>query len=112
MAFKDNFKDIGGGDYVSADEKQALADGGVEFSITSVVEDQQNKYGPRYVLKAIVPNPETGDEEERNISFSIGTVESRDRMLAQMEEYLDGDDAEDVPVTLEKVGRSWILRLV
>lgn len=113
-SFKDQYKDIGGGQYISAEEKQVLADSGAEFVITEVIEDKANKYGERYVLKVVVPDGilEPTDAETRNMAFSIGTVESRDRMLSQMEEYLEGDDAEDVAATLEKVGRSWILRLV
>lgn len=114
MSFKDSFKDIGGGQYLSAEDKETLASTGTEFAITEVIEDQANKYGPRYVLKVVVPDGilEPTDAESRNMAFQIGTVESRDRMLQQMEAYLEGDDAEDVPATLEKVGRSWVLRLV
>jgi hypothetical protein len=63
------------------------------------------------VLTVTLPNPETGDDEERLISFPIGSgVDSRDRMLAALKDYIEGDDAEEVKAKLEKVGRSYIIR--
>lgn len=110
MGFFDTFQDIGGGSWVSSAEKAVLIEQGIPLTITAVIEDEKNKYGPRYVAKALVPNPETGDEEERQIGFPIGTVESRDRMLDAMQEYLQGADAEPVTVKLEKVGNSILVR--
>lgn len=110
MAFWDEYKEVGG-NFVKAPEKQILMDEGVPFPITSVVEDQTNKYGPRYVAQVVIPEGVDGCEAgERTISFPIGTVESRDRMLSQMEKYLDRDDADDVTVKLEKVGQSILIR--
>jgi hypothetical protein len=109
MSFWDSYKDTGG-NYISAEEKQVLIDEGVPLTVVSIIEDERNKYGPRYVAKVLAPNPETGDTEERNIGFPIGTVESRDRMLDQMASYLEEDGQEPVVVKLEKVGRSIIIR--
>lgn len=109
MSFFDEYQEVGGS-YIGADEKKAMMDAGIPFTITAVLDDDGNKYGARYVTKVLVPNPETGDEEERNISFPKGTVDSRDRMLGQMQEYLSRPDAEPVVCKLEQVGRSILIR--
>lgn len=109
MGFFDEYKEIGG-NYVKADEKQVLIDNGIPFQVTAVVADDENKYGPRYVATVLLPDPENGDEAERAISFPKGTVDSRDRMLNQMMNYLEREDAEPVLVKLDKVGRSILVR--
>lgn len=109
MGFWDEYKEIGG-NFIKAEEKQVLIENGIPMVVLAVIEDQANQYGPRYVAQVSVPNPETGEDEERAISFPIGTVESRDRMLAQLTEYLGRPDAEEVTVKLEKAGRSILLR--
>lgn len=110
MAFWDEYKEVGG-NFVKAPEKQILMDEGVPFPILKVVEDQANKFGPRYAATVVLPEGVEGVEAgERVISFPIGTVESRDRMLNQMETYLDREDADDVVVKLEKVGQSILIR--
>lgn len=99
-----------GGNYLKAAEKKAVAEAGIPFVITAVKEGEYDGQ-PRYVLDIIVPNPETGDDEERLLAFPIGSgVESRDRMLAALMEYLEGDSPEEVKAKLEKVGRSYIIR--
>lgn len=107
--FWDEYTEVSG-NFIGADEKAVLMEQGIPLTVLGVIEDQHNQYGPRFVATVLAPNPETGDEEERLISFPIGTVESRDRMLAQMSEYLKRDDAEKVVVKLEKKGRSILLR--
>ena len=109
MSFFDEYKEIGG-NFVSAEEKKVLMDEGIPIQITEVVDDDANRFGARFVAKALVPDPASGDEEERAISFPKNTVESRDRMLFQMQEYLARDDSEPVMVKLEMVGRSIIIR--
>lgn len=109
MGFWDEYKEIGG-NFIKADEKQVIIDNGIPLRVSAVIEDQNNQYGPRYVAQVEVPNPETGEDEERVIGFPIGTVESRDRMLGQLVEYLGREDAEVVTVKLEKAGRSILLR--
>lgn len=78
---------------------------GMPFTITAVRED-----GPRYVLEVVLSNPESGDDEDRLLSFPIGSgVESRDKMLKRLKEHLEREDAEEVTARLEKVGRSYVL---
>lgn len=109
MSFFDTYQEIGG-NFIKADEKRVLMDEGIPLTITGIAEDPTNKYGPRYVLAVLVPNPETGQEEERSLGFLQGSVESRDRMLSQMKEYLESDGAEPVVCKLEQVGRSILIR--
>lgn len=114
--FGSQFQDIGGGDWVSSEEKAVFIEQGIPLTITALVEDQANKYGPRFVAKVLAPNPETGDEEERNLGFPLGTVESRDRMLFAMRDgvgdYPGLDHGGDpVVVKLTKVGNSIIIKV-
>lgn len=109
MSFWDEYKEVGG-NYIKADEKQVLIDNGIPLTVTAVVEDQHDSYGPRFVASVTVPDPATGEDEERAVSFPIGTVESRDKMLRQMADYLGREDAEAITVKLEKAGRSILIR--
>lgn len=121
-SFFDEYVDIGGsgGDWVSASEKAVLMEQGIPITITDVVDDDENRYGPRFAVFALVPDPESGEETERKLGFAKVTrdddgnvesgVESRDRMLIQMQAYLARDDAQPVQVKLEKVGRAILIR--
>lgn len=109
MGFFDEFQDTASGAWVAKDEKQELMDNGVAFPITAVDVEDSPQYGERYVTKVTLPNEE-GEDEERLISFPKGSVESRDRMLDAMAKYLEGEGVDAPVVTLEKVGRSIIIR--
>lgn len=108
MGFFDEFEEIGG-DFVKGAEKEVLAANGIPFQVVAVLDDDESQYGARYVLRANVPDPESGDERERSMAFAKASVDSRDRMLAAMQKYLD-EGGEPVTVKLEKAGRSWLLR--
>lgn len=109
MSFWDEYKEIGG-NFIKAEEKAVIIENGIPLVVLGVVEDQHNQFGPRYVAQVEAPNPETGEDEERCVSFPIGTVESRDRMLSQMAEYIDANPGEQITVKLEKVGRAILVR--
>lgn len=109
MGFFDEYKDIGGGSYISADEKAVLIENGIPFQITDVQYQEESKYGERYVCRVLTPDPESGETEERLMSFTAGTVESRDRMLKALEAWLEEGDNEPPYVKLEKVGRAVII---
>lgn len=115
MSFFDEYKEIGGR-FLKAEDKQVLIDNGIPFQVTEVQADDENQYGPRFVAKTLLPVTlaegavADNEESEVNIAFPKGTVESRDRMLKQMSEYLEREDAAPVIVKLEKVGRSILLR--
>jgi hypothetical protein len=109
MGFWDNYVDEGGGQYVSAEEKASLIDNEVAFQIIAVVEDADNQYqgkpSPRFIATVLLPNPLTGENEERLMGFARNPGgSSRDRMLEALVEYLADGDAEDVFVVLEKFG--------
>jgi len=98
----------GGGSYISAAEKKVLAENGIPITIGAIRQvfkfDNEN-----YELTVLAPDPETGDDEERILSFPIGTgAESRDRMLTGLKTYLD-DGGEPVKAKVTKVGRGYYL---
>lgn len=109
MGFWDNYQDIGGGSWVSAEEKLVLAESGIPLTITAAVDDDDNKYGARYVVKFTAPDPETGEDEDRQVGLQKGTVESRDRFLKQVQAHL-ADGGEPVVAKLAKVGQSYIFQ--
>lgn len=104
MGFFDEFKDTSGGSWVGAEEKAELIASGTVLSVTDVIYDPTNKYGPRYVVKFSL------DGEDRSIGFGAESVESRDRMLAALAEYLDANEGETTELIMEQVGRSVVLR--
>lgn len=111
MGFFDEYVDLGsGGSYLKSDEKQELIENGIAFTIVGLTYDGENKYGPRYVAFCEIPNLETGEPEERKIGFPVGSgADSRDAMLRQMDEYLQGDGAQPVNVKLEKPNRAIVI---
>jgi hypothetical protein len=109
VSFFDGYKDIGGGQYVGSDEKDVLIENGIPFQMTDVVYQEESKFGERFVTRVLLPDPETGETEERLLSFGVGTVESRDRMLRALAEWLDEGDNEPPYVKLTRVGRAVII---
>jgi hypothetical protein len=106
----------GGGAYLSADEKAALVEGEVEFLVTGVRDDSANTFNgkpaPRFVAEITLPNPLSGEDEEKMIGFPTGSgVVSRDNQLEGMLEYFQsgGDPLE---VILYKGGNAFLLRPV
>lgn len=108
MGFFDEYEEIGG-NFVKGAEKETLAANGIPFQVQAVLDDDESQYGARYVLKALVPDPENGEETERSMAFAKASVDSRDRMLNAMQKFLE-DGGDPVTVKLEKAGRSWLLR--
>lgn len=86
----DDYK--GGGNYISAAEKKALAQSGIPFTVTAVRGPIEKGFErPAFDLDIIVPDPESGEDEERCLSFPYGSgAESRDRMLKGIQVYLKG----------------------
>lgn len=111
MSFFDSYKDLGGGGtYLKSDEKQFLIENGVVFEITGLAMDEENQYGPRFVAFCAIPNADSGEPEDKKISFPVGSgAESRDSMLRAMEKYLADEGAEPVRVKLTKPGRAILL---
>lgn len=110
-SFWDGYKDEGGGMYLSAAEKAALIENEVAIQIVGVREDEANQFkgqpSPRFVVTALVPNPLTGENEERLAGFAISPEgSSRDRLLEALAEYLETDEgqADEINVVLEQIG--------
>lgn len=95
----------GGSQYVSGEEKEALLASGNAFAITGVKFDPKGGYdnADRYVLDVILAG------EERKLSFQAGSVDSRDRMLAAMAEFLDANAGTTVNATLVASGRATLI---
>jgi hypothetical protein len=104
MGFFDEFKDVGGGSWVGAEEKAEMIASETVITVSDVIYDPTNKYGPRYVVKFVL------DGEDRSIGFGAESVESRDRMLAALSDYLDANEGETVDLVMEKIDRSVVLR--
>ena len=109
--FFDTYQDIGGGKYVDAKEKDALIENGVPFEITDVVYQSESKFGARFVCRVVLPDfeDENGEGEDRLMSFGANSVESRDRMLNALMEYLKDPEATPPSVRLEKAGRATLI---
>ena len=103
--FWDNYKDEGGGKYLTAAEKSTLIDDETVLEVVAVRYDEKNQFqgnpSPRYVVTFNV------DGTERFAGFAISEDgdSSRDRLLGALVDYLDADDAEPVMVVLEKIGQ-------
>ena len=97
-----------GGNYISGAEKKVLAENGIPFVVTGIKErekfDQEH-----YELAVLVPNPESGEEEERTLSFPKGSgADSRDSMLAAMKTHIE-ETGEQVAAKVKKIGRAYFL---
>lgn len=105
MGFFDEYVDDSPGSvYVTGDEKEALVKAGTVFSITGVTFDPEGGYddNDRYVLDI------TLEGAERKLSFQAGSVDSRDRMLASMADFIERS-GEAVNVKLTQQGRSTLI---
>lgn len=97
-----------GGNFITAAEKLVLAENGIPFTIREIrVVHKFEK--ENYELTIDVPDPESGDNEERVLSFPIGSgAESRDATLNGMQEYLAGG-GDPVEAKVEKIGRAFFV---
>lgn len=105
MGFFDEYVDDSPGSvYVSGPEKEALLESGTIFNITGVTFDPEGGYddNDRYVLDIVL------NDEQRKLSFQAGSVDSRDRMLANMAEFIERS-GETVAVKLTQQGRSTLI---
>jgi hypothetical protein len=95
----------GGQQYVTGGEKDALLESGDAFTIVGVKFDEKGGYdnADRFVLDVILAG------EERKLTFQAGSVDSRDRMLAAMAEFLDANAGATVNAKLEASGRATLV---
>jgi hypothetical protein len=102
----------GGGGYLSPDEKAELVETETVFEITAVRVEEENKYGPRYVVTLTLPDPATGENETRMVGFPIGSgVTSRDDLLlAMIDDHFGAGEKEPIPAILAKGGNSFLIK--
>lgn len=99
MGFWDNYESDSGLSYIGAEEKAAIIKNGQALTVVRVFHGT-GQWGPKYTAVFDI------DGEERALSFTAGSVESRDRLFDALIEYLEGDEEEPVQVKLVKNGRS------
>lgn len=105
MGFFDEYVDDSPGSiFVTSDEKEELVAAGTVFPITAVTFDPEGGYedADRYVADILLA------DTERKLSLQAGSVDSRDRMLASMQEFI-ARTGEAVNVKLTKQGRSVLI---
>lgn len=90
--------------YVTGEEKDALLASGDSFTIKAISLDPGDKYGERFLLVV-----EGIGEGERKLGFQTGTVDSRDRMLAAMAEFLAANPGTMVDAKLTSAGRATLI---
>jgi hypothetical protein len=98
--FFDTFLDTGNAGFVGKDEKEELIADSTPLEVKGVELRKETQYGDQYFMLVNL------DGEDRIITFSVGTVQSRDRMLDAMATYLSADEAVSPRVRLEKAGRA------
>jgi hypothetical protein len=110
--FWDEHEVKGGSAYLDADEKKELISSQAEFSIVGVEYDEENQYegkpSPGYVVTILLPDPITGDEEERKLRFAEG-LKGRDEILGIMLDVLEAGEVESIPAQLYKKGRALVI---
>lgn len=105
--FSDEYKPLGGLDFIGKEERHAMIDNGTPFTIIKVIDaPARGTYGPKYV--AIVElNGET-----RAISYGKGSgVGSRDEFFETLMVFLEREDAEPPEVHMERAGQATIIVL-
>jgi len=103
QGFWDSFEDTTGTNFVGKEEKAVLAETEAVIPIKRIAKGQ-SKFGPRYLVFF------DQKDEERTLSFSAESVESRDRTLDAMIEFLAvAEEGSTVDSKLVLNGRSYIL---
>jgi len=102
MGFFDTYVDEGGGNWVGSAEKRELIADATPLPVVKVSE-RDSQYGPEFVLTTTI------DGEQRDMSFTKGSVQSRDRMFEALLDYLADPNAEPVTLVLKKIKQSQVL---
>lgn len=87
----------GGGKFLSAEETEQLLDSGTVIDITGVREDD-GKFGKRYLVDLNI------EGEAAIKSFTIGSVQTRDKLLADMLTYFEANGTDPVKVKFVRWG--------
>jgi len=94
-----------GGDYVTGEEKEELLKSGKSFAIRNVTLEPTGGYKDteRFLLDI------TLEDVERKLGFQTGSVDSRDRMLAAMADFLAANPGKTVQARIEAAGRATLV---
>ena len=105
--FSDEYKPLGGLDFVKKEERHAMIDAKKQFQIVRVIDaPARGQYGPKYVAISEI------DGETRAISFGKNSgVESRDDFFETLMAFFEREDAEPPTVHMERVGNATIVVL-
>lgn len=110
MGFWDDYKEDTGS-YIGADEKSKLIDAKAPLQVTSVRRElspfkaEDGSTRERFVVGVKV------NDEDRKLSFDTG-VESRDRLLSDIQQYAETQGGQLPAIYLEKAGRAILVKLV
>jgi hypothetical protein len=101
----------GGGGYLTPDEKAELIEAETVFEVTAVRYEEENKYGPRFVVTLTLPDPATGENETRMVGFPVGSgVTTRDDLLqAMVDDHFGAGEKDGIPAILAKGGNAILL---
>lgn len=98
------------GTYIGADEKSKLIDGKVAMQVTSVRRELSPfKADDGSTRERFVVGVKVGDED-RKLSFDTG-VDSRDRLLGDIQKYAAEQGGELPAIRLEKAGRAILVKI-
>src|SRR5688572_1012997 len=100
--FFDNYEDGSGLSFIGKEEKETLIEDATTLPVLRISRST-TRFGERFILITEL------DGEERALSFGTESVESRDRLLDAMMEYLTGDEVVTPEVRLERKGRSILI---
>jgi hypothetical protein len=102
----------GGGGYLSPDEKDELISNETPFDVTAVRYEKENKFGPRYVVTLVLPDPTTGDNETRMVGFPAesGVVSRNDLLQAMIDDHFGAGETDGIPCILTKGGQAILLK--
>lgn len=106
--FSDEYKPLGGLDFIGKAERHAMIDEATPFTIVRVIDaPARGTYGPKYVAIVELAG------ETRAISFGKGSgVGSRDEFFETLGAFLEREDAEPPTVFMKRVGQATIIELV
>lgn len=109
----DKYDGGGGGDFISAAEKKALAEAGAVFQITGVKERASRfEHDFEFVVDVLIPDGVEGVEPgERVFTFAkdSGAV-GRDNALTGMIKHFTEEGGDDIDAKLAKIKRAWVLQ--
>jgi hypothetical protein len=102
----------GGGGYLSPEEKEELVVNETPFDVTAVRYEPENKFGPRFVVTLVLPDPTTGDPETRMVGFHAesGVTSRNDLLQAMIDDHFGPGETAPIPCILTMGGQAFLLK--